>query len=159
LSLRGTVAPAFSGVFELALQVRVVGGAYGWQKCVPAKPFHNDAGVKRSSVALDIARQVGETLNLLDGVDCPLPADFVRQAAPASRVLEQLFPSTPWWVGYDGSTVVGARAPAEVTGSFDLIDYDPRQKVATVACDDPGAIVIGSIVRDRLRAPLSVRSI
>lgn len=159
LVLRGTIAPAFSGSFQLAARYRVIGGAYGWQKRVSTKPYHNDAGVKRSTVALDVARQVDETLVLLVGVDSSLPADFPRQSAPASRILAQLFPSTPWWVGYDGQTSIGPRAQVEGSTSYDLLDYDPRQKIATVACDDPGAIGIGSVLRNRLSTPLIVRRI
>src|SRR5262249_49179012 len=96
---------------------------------------------------------------LLPGADGPLPPDFVRQHAPASRILEQLFPTTPWWVGYDGKTLVGTRAQEEVTTSYDLLDYDARHKVAKGACDDPGAIVVGSILRGRLRVPFAVREI
>src|SRR5262249_31196172 len=86
-------------------------------------------------------------------------ADFARQSAPASRILAQLFPSLPWWVGYDGQTTIGPRASVEVTTAYDLLDYDPRHQIATVACDDPRAIGIGSILRARLRAPLVVRRI
>lgn len=159
LALRGTVAPAFSGAFQLSSRYRVIGGAHGWQKRVTPKPYHSDAGVKRSTVALDVARQVGELLALLPGVDSFVPPDFPRQSAPASRILEQLFPSTPWWVGYDGQTTIGPRAAVEVSAVYDLLDYDPRHKVATVACDDPGAIGVGSILRGRLRVPLAVREI
>src|SRR5262249_23293339 len=118
-----------------------------------------DAGVKRSTVALDVARLVGEGLVVLPNVDGPLGVDFPRQSAPASRILAQLFPSTPWWVGYDGVTTIGPHPSAEVTTSYDLLDFDPRHQIATVACDDPGAIGIGSILRDRLNAPLVVRRI
>src|SRR5262245_54813966 len=65
LSLRGLVAPRFSGSFGQASRFRIVGGKGGWPRAVTPKHYHNDAGVKLSTVALDTAHEVGETLQLL----------------------------------------------------------------------------------------------
>lgn len=159
LECQGTLLRSFSGSFELASRCRVVGGAGGWAKRLTPRHYHNDARVKVSTVVRDAAREVGEKIELVGGFDGRLEVDFVRQAAPASRVLEQVLGAAAWWVGYDGITRAGPREQVEVSGSYELLDFDPRAKVATLAVDDPSAIVIGSILRNRLRRPLVVRQL
>lgn len=61
LTLRGTVDPTHSGEFADARRVRVLGGAGGWGKELPPRSYHNDAGVKRSTILQDAAREAGET--------------------------------------------------------------------------------------------------
>src|SRR5262249_42651652 len=61
LTLVGTIAPAFAGAFVDRAHVRVIAGAGGWSKSVPARDYHNDAGVRRAEVIAAIARDVGET--------------------------------------------------------------------------------------------------
>lgn len=161
--LRGTVDPKRSGRFGLAKRFyRVVGGAMGWQSTVKLRPYHNDAGVKRAKVLADLARDVGETLTLSADVDATrLGVDFLRQVAPASRILAQVLPSsTPWWVGFDGVTGLGARALREAGAGVELLDYDPRARVAWLAIDNPAAAQPGTVLRDqRLARPLEVRDL
>lgn len=159
LELRGVVAATYSGSFGLSSRYRVVAGTGGWFKRLTPRHYHNDAGVKRSTVLLDAAREVGEELVLLEGVEARIGPDFVRQAAPASRILEQVLPQIPWWVDYGGVTRVGARKASEVTAAYDLLAFDPRSKVATLALEDPSAVGVGSILRGRLHRPLLVRSV
>jgi hypothetical protein len=159
LTLQGTVLGGFSGAFGLGARYRVVGGAGGWTKIVKARHYHNDAGVKLGDVAATTASETGESITVAAESDRRLAADFVRAAVPASRVLAGLLGAVPWWVGYDGKTQAGPRRSVEVTADYELLDFDPRHRVATVACDDPGAIVIGAVLRDRLSVPLAVREI
>jgi len=159
LELRGTILPAFSGGFELASRYRIVGGAGGWSRRVDPAHFHNDANVKRSTVLLAIARAVGEQVETLADVDARMAPDFVLRAGPASRIVRQVLGSIPWWVGYDGITRVGPRQEREVTAPYDLLDYDSREKIATIGVEDPGAIVVGSVLTGRLQAPLVVREL
>lgn len=156
LSLRGTIAPGFSGSFALATKLRVIGGAGGWAKGVPAKAYHNDAGVKAATILADVARAVGESINLPSTLD-RVGADFVRTMGPASRVLEQV--GVPWYVDYAGVTQVVAREPSEVSGTYDLLVFDQQAQVATLAVDDPGKIKIGSVLRTRLETPATVREL
>lgn len=157
--LRGTVLPAFSGGFELASRCRVVGGAGGWAKRLAPRHYHNDAKLKVSTIARDAAREVKEQLELVAGFDRRLGADFVRQAAPASRVLAQVLGGAPWWVAFDGITWAGPREQVEIQKPYELLDFDPRAKLATLATEEPGEIGIGSVLRDRLRRPLVVRQL
>ena len=157
LELRGTVEPENTGAFALGQRVRVVGGAGAWGRAVPAKGYHNDAGVKAAQVASDVAREVGETLDVSGYGATRVGPDFARVAGPASRVLEQL--GVPWWVDLAGVTHVGSRPAVEVVAPYEVLDFDPSQRVATLGVDDASAVGIGAIVRDKLAAPLVVRDL
>lgn len=165
LTLRGTVLDSFSGSFALARRIRMVGGAGGWDREIPAKPYHNDAaiggsvGVRALEVLKDAAREAGETLVGTPPAERAGP-DYVRRAGPACRVFDDVLRTpTPWWVEYDGVTHVGARPAKEVVGSYDLLNYDPGDNVATLALDDPTVVGIGSVLRGRLDAPATVREL
>ncbi|WP_437285663.1 hypothetical protein [Sorangium sp. So ce406] len=159
LELRGTVLPPFSGTFQLGTRARVVAGAGGWSRRCKARHFHNDAGVTLRSVLTATAADVGENFDVA-GIDGRLAVDFVREAAPASRVLRQLLGTTPWWVGYDGTTQAGQRAQVETSDkAYELLSFDPRAKVAELAVDDPGAVEVGSVLRARLDRPLVVQQL
>ncbi|WP_437606252.1 hypothetical protein WMF20_35370 [Sorangium sp. So ce834] len=159
LELRGTVNVSRSGAFQERSRVRVVAGAGGWLKRCKPREFHNDAGVTVRSAVTALAADVGETFDptTLSG---RLDAVFVRQAAPASRVLEQILGDTPWWVDYQGITRAGQRPRVETPEkAYQLLDFDERAKVAELALDDPGAVVVGSVLRGRLARPLLVREL
>ncbi len=115
--LVGTVFRA--GDFTGAAGYRVVGGAGGWMKLLPAKAYQSPAGVKLSAVVSDTARAVGETVNVQQ--DSTVGNFFIREnQAPASRVLNALAPS--WWVNpADGVTQVGTRAQTQITSQFDTL--------------------------------------
>lgn len=159
--LRGTIDGARSGTFLLSSHFRVIGGAAGWRKTVKARPYHNDATLKRSRVLADLARDVGETLTLPADVDASyLGLHFVREAAPASRIIEQLLPSTRWWVGFDGVTVAGARPSRMAPPSVELLDYQVRTRSALLALDRAESVEPGTIIRDaRLSSPLQIRHV
>jgi len=157
LELRGTVRT--HGAWALRGGVLVVGGADGWSSTVQARHYHSDAGVRADLVARDLARDVGETMG-----DCTpgrerVGADYVRARGPAARALVLAIAGAGWWVDYDGTTQVGSRPRAEVVGSYEVLSADPRSGTAVVACDDFGRIRIGSILRERLPAPLVVWSV
>src|SRR6185437_9736782 len=88
---------------------RLVAGAGGWGKQLPAKSYSNDFGVKLLTVLQDAATAVGETLDTTT-IDpkATLGPFFVRPAGPACRLLEQLS-SSSWYIGEDGKTRLGAR--------------------------------------------------
>lgn len=160
LTLTGTIAPAFSGVFQLGARYRVLGGAGGWSKPVDARHYHNDAGIKLSTVLGDLAREVGETISVQSAADVVIGVDFVRERAPARRTLEALLSAdASWWVRYDGITEVGARAVVDVGAGVEILDYDPRTRLATLSADDFAPVVIGSRLTARLTAPVVVREL
>ncbi len=161
LALRGTVDPEHSGTFGEATRVRVVAGAGGWDRQLPAKHYHNDAGVKSELVAQDAAREAGETLGTFTPQFERLGRDFVRDAGTASRAVELAAGyGIAWHVDYEGVTHVGARTPSEIEpGAYHVMAYDARARMATLGTRDPGRIVIGSILSAHLDVPGVVREL
>lgn len=159
LVLSGSVVPSQDGTFGQTRRTRIVAGAGGWGHDVTAKAYHNDAGVKARLLAEDAAREVGETLGGFVPVAERVGADYVRQVGPASRTLEDAIgPSVPWWVDYDGVTQVGPRPGVELdAGSYEVLAYDPRTRIATLTIDDPGAVRVGSELSERLDGLQTVR--
>lgn len=155
LELVGTVDPGKTGSFGLRSKARLIAGGAGWRRSVDARHYHNDAGVKASTVLEGTASDVGETV--ADAPTTRLGVDWVRQAGRASRVLERLAPG--WWVDYAGVTQVGARTVADVAGEVDLLDFDERHKVAVLAVDDLRILRVGSVLRSRLDRPLEVTAL
>lgn len=160
LTLSGTVDPRADGTHGLRRKCRVVAGAGGWGTPIAAKGYHNDALVKARNVADDAARAVGETLGTFVPAAERVGADYVRQLGPASRTLEDVVGGVPWWVDYAGVTHVGPRPAVQADPStYEVLAYDPRTRLATLAVDDPSAITIGSILSERLDAPQTVREL
>jgi len=158
--LRGTIDPTGSGVFGERRRARVIAGAAGWQKNVPAKGYHNDVGVRARPVAEDAAREVGETLGTFAPALERVGADYARQAGPASRALEGVLGGVAWWVDDSGVTHAGPRPVATVTTPFDVISYNPGLRVVTLGVDDPGAVRVGSVLTGKpLDGPLTVREV
>jgi hypothetical protein len=159
LSLQGTISPEASGTFGLQRKVRIVAGGGGWGQALKPKNYHNDAGVKARSIAEDAAREVGEQLGGFVPAAERVGADYVRNRAVASAVLEEVIGAgVPWWVDFAGVTQVGPRAAAELDpADYEVLAFDPRARLVTLGVDDPSALQIGSIVSERLDAPLTVR--
>jgi hypothetical protein len=159
LSCVGTIMPEASGTFGLQRMCRVVAGGGGWGKELGAKNYHNDAGVKASAVAQDAARETGEQLGGFLPAAERVGNDYVREKGAASRVLEEAAgKGVGWWVDFAGLTQVGSRgslSPAK--GSYQVLAYDPLQRLVTLAVDDAAAIDIGSVLTDeRLQGPQTV---
>jgi hypothetical protein len=157
VSLTGTVMPSRSGVHRLKRPARIVAGA---GTLLPAKAYHNDAGIRARTVVEDAVREAGETLGDFLVTTERVGIDYVRRSGPASMAIEDVIGGTPWWVGYDGRTHVGARAetPA-VAGSYQVLDYDPRTRIVTLEADDLSQLAIGSVLSDGLDEPQTVREL
>lgn len=147
LKCRGTISALSSGAFGLQRRARIVAGAGAWADTVPAKQYHNDAGVKASLVAADAARAVGETLGSFVPAAERIGRDYVRDVGPAARVLEDTLGGVPWWVDYAGVTRAGSRPPVQLAAeAYTVLAYDPRERIATLAMDDPGLMQIGALL-------------
>lgn len=158
LTLAGTVQPARAGVFALQRIVRVVAGAAGWGAQLASHAYHNDGpgGVQALRVATDAAQDAGEQLGAFQPEIQSVGKDYVREAGTAARTLEDVIGSTSWWVGYDGVTVVGTRTTQPATdGTYTLLAYDPKNRIATLAMDDLVSIGIGSILAAEERMPVA----
>jgi hypothetical protein len=129
---------------------RIVAGAGGWGGELPRKAYANDAGVKLSTVITDAATSAGETL-VTTSTDRVGPA-FVREAGPASGVLNHLAPEA-WYVDEAGTTRLGARTagtlPTGVThGQVDLARGKVTLASESIAAILPGIVVDGLTVVD-----------
>ncbi len=160
LGLMGTVVERFAGTHGLQRRVRIVAGAGGWSSLLSSKGYHNDAGIRARTVADDAAREAGETIGTFEPGAERIGVDYVRQAGPASRVLEDVISGAPWWVAFDGVTHVGARATSTPRdGSYEVLEHDPRSRLVVLAVDDPRDIAIGSVLSARLDEPQTVREL
>lgn len=146
LELRGTVVAAQAGTDNLRRTLRVVGGAGGWASLLPAKSYHNDASIRARTIIEDAAREAGETLGDVAPALERIGADYVRQAGPASRALEDVAGGAPWWVAYDGRTHMGTRPSVEGDVSLEVLEYDPRSRLATLVVDDLSTVGIGYVL-------------
>jgi hypothetical protein len=143
VTLSGTVSQ-LSGSFGLQQVTRIVGGGGGWAKSLPAKHYHNDAGVKRDLIASDAARLCGETLATTSFPSERVGTDYVRVAGPGSAAIDYLAAGVSWWVGFDGLTYVGTRTTrAAVSGEYEVLSYDPISQTVEVAVDSLNDVGIG----------------
>lgn len=159
LTLVGTVDPLFDGTYNLQRKCRVIAGAAGWGRDVPERGYHNDAGVKARLIAEDAARGVGEKIGTFVPAHERVGVDYARQAGPAVRTLEDAAGSgVAWWVDYAGITHVGVRpAVAADPEAYDVVAYDPRERMATLALTDVAAVGIGSVIASGVPEARAVR--
>jgi len=151
----GTFVPELSGSDGLLSKAFVVAG--GWRKPIEPKPYHSDSGVSAASIVVDLANAAGETLGSVV-IGTALGVDYVRERTTAGRALQAVCSPTSWWVGFDGITRVGPRARSEVVGEYQVLEFDPRWKVAQVVASSPASIDVGKILRVGLDVPMVVRS-
>jgi len=126
---------------------RLVAGAGGWGKQLPAKSYSNDFGVKLLTVLQDAATAVGETLDTTT-IDpkATLGPFFVRPAGPACRLLEQLS-SSSWYIGEDGKTRLGARPATTLSTKVTyVVPLDLARGTVTIASETIANILPGLAV-------------
>ena len=134
---------------------RIVAGAGAWGTLLPAKDYHNDAGVKRKLLAEDAARGAGETLETITDATT-IGTHYVRRTGPASRTLEAAFGA--WHVGFDGVTRIGERPTSNpAAGSYIVEDAEPENARATLTMEDVASVTIGSVLSEGLDTPITVR--
>ena len=155
LSLVGTVDPRFSGAFAMNTKLRVVAGNGKIDAVLKAKDYANDASIKAQTVVDDIVREAGEALDPTYSDTMRFGPHYARESAPAARLLRQMV-GDRWWVDLAGVVRIGDRSRTEVAGDYEILDFDPRTKIATVSTDNPETIRIGSVLRGRLATPLVV---
>jgi len=142
LTLVGTVDRM--GDFLGSGNLRIVGGAGGWMKPVPAKYYQNSFGLKLSPIVSDAAREAGETVNVSSDAERTVGSFYMREQAPAARVLAQL--TSLWWVDFAGVTQVAVtRKATPITATFDVLPKGTDLHLGRVALatDTPCAFVPG----------------
>jgi hypothetical protein len=132
LTMRGTIVTTdtFAGLRE----VRLVGGAGGWRNAIPAQAYQSAAGINLSLVLKDAAALVGETVNVV--TDTQVGFAFVREAAPAERVLRQI--AGFWWIDLTGVTQVGTRTNGTIASAYTVISYDGARGLFEIATETLG---------------------
>jgi hypothetical protein len=132
LTLTGTAyrMASFAGVRS----VRVVGGAGGWQVDVPGQSYEVPNGVTAQMVLGDVAAAVGETLVLTGTL--PTWTRYVREAMPASRILNQVLGAT-WWVDTTGKTQNAPRPSTAIVSTFQSEEFSGSKGRFTIATESP----------------------
>lgn len=165
LELKCTILPRGNGnIYRERGWYRVVAGAGGWRKALPAKRYRNGSGVKLSNVLVDAAAECGETMGTI--VDRRVGPAYVRLAGEASRSLE-LLSAQAWHIDNSGVTRLGVRADSTFEAPFQIVDERPDRDALTIAAEDistlvPGARVVtnaGSVVVSSVRHELSVEGL
>lgn len=134
LTLSCAVYRQFS--FAGSRSARLVGGFGGWRKTIPAQAYQSAGGIKASLLLGDAAALVGEKVNVV--TDQTVGSLFVREAAPAQRLLRQLAGSL-WWVDSKGTTQVGPRTSTAILSSFTAVEWSGakgRFNIATEKLSD-----------------------
>lgn len=134
LTLSCAVYRQFS--FAGSRSARLVGGFGGWKKPVPAQAYQNSSGLKASLLLGDAAAIVGEKVNVV--TDQTVGTLFVREAAPAARLLRQIGGSL-WWIDANGVTQVGPRSGSAIVSSFTAVQWSGakgRFEIATEKLSD-----------------------
>ncbi len=141
LGLVGTIATG--DAYQGEADYRIVGGAGGWTKLLPAKGYSSTAGLKVSTLAGDAAREAGEQITVQAVADATLGPHFAR-VGQASDVLDVL--GLDWWVDTTGVTQVGPRPASTVTAVLELVHYEPRNRFALVATERPEDLAVAATV-------------
>ncbi len=136
--------------FAGAQSARVVGGFGGWRKTVTRRQYSFTGGVPLSMVATDLAAEVGEQVTGVAGGT--IGVSFVRETAPASRILRQLI-GVSWWVDARGVTHLDARPSAAIKSDFVVARRKGSTDTFSVATEDlaawqPGATFANALVPD-----------
>ena len=133
---------------------RLVGGAAGWRKSVPAQQYSSQLGVPTSTIVSDVASLVGEVSPVLDPSVTPtVGTAYIRQAGAASMVLNDLQSRDvlSWWVDPSGVVQTMPRPSTAITSPFVAEAVDGAvgwYKIATEVPGDwmPGAMFAGPTV-------------
>ena len=125
---------ARSGDFVGVGSYRLVGGAGGWGRTIPAKFYQSPGGLRMTPILSDAAKAVGETVELQR--DFTFGQWFARREGPASTVLRQLA-NGRWWVRPDGVTEIGDVPEEPVASPFDVIRADLGVGLVEIATDRP----------------------
>ncbi len=145
----GQGAIVSGGVAHGRAAYRIVGGKGGWGRPLPAKGYHNDAGVKASLVLADAARECGESLGVVPfallGPHFARAGRTANSAGTGHELLNQLAPGA-WYIDFPGVTQFGARAVTTYTGDGARTRTDPGAGVVEVTTDTIAALVPGVVV-------------
>ncbi len=143
LSLVGTVLSGGAGLGRSFY--RIVAGAGGWGRVVPAWSYSDDAGVKFATAIGDAAREAGEILATIPPAR-RTGATWTREEGPASLTLNTLAPGG-WYVDEAGTTHIGAREAGTLPPNVTRVKpVDLARGKAELASEAIAAILPGVVV-------------
>lgn len=144
LALVGTVLSG--GAEKGRSSFRIVSGAGGWGRQIPAASESDDAGVKLSKVLLSAASACGETLDASTLPTTRVGPSYARREDQACRVLELEVPGA-WYVGEDGITRIGRRGASTIAASVPRVStVDLARRTVTLAPESASGLVPGVTV-------------
>jgi len=156
VKLAGVTTSARNGTFGLRRMLLIIGGTGNFGSVLPSKHYHNDLGVKAQNVAADVLTALGATVG--EPVTHKLAVDYVRQAGPASRTLDDVAPG--WWVGLDGKVNLAPRVAAgALAATATVLDVDPRNKYVSLNIDELADAPIGATITAGVDTPMVIRQI
>jgi len=150
LALSGTIISA--GAFNGRTFARIVAGRGGLARELPAKAYHDDAGVRASTVIRDAMTEAGELVDESTLPSTRLGAHYTRPEGPASTVLEVLAREA-WYVAEDGRVRLGARPAGVLPAGVAVSRVDRARGVVELASSKvasilPGVTAEGLLVTD-----------
>lgn len=148
LVLQGTVVSG--GTWQGDTLYRIVAGVAGWGREVEGKDYVNDAGVDALGVIREAAHDAGEAFDLSTVPATVLGRRWLREAAPASRVLELVSPA--WYVGEDGVGRCGARVRTELSVAATTTRVDRDSGVVELHGAESLAVLVPGVVVEGLEA-------
>jgi hypothetical protein len=151
VELEGTVTLTFldttwsgyvisGGIADGRARYRIVAGAGGWGRTLPAKAYANDAGLLVSRIVTDVATAAGETLDTSTLPSTRLGPHFSRPRAPASFALNLLAPRA-WYADADGAVAFGARPEADAP-AYPTLARNPASRVVELGLTDSASGVL-----------------
>lgn len=130
--------------FAGSRSARLVGGAAGWRKVVPALQYQSPVGVPTVTVMGDAAALVGELPPVLDAsVPATVGTGFVRQSGPASLVLQQIV-DDDWWMDSTGVVQTMPRPATVITTEFSAEEVRGAAGWYKIATEDVGSWLPGA---------------
>lgn len=144
LALKGTVMSG--GPEKGRSRYRIAGGKGGWGKTLKENAYANDAGVKTSTLLIDVASAAGEDLDTSTLDRAIAGSHTARPRGRASQVLHRNAPQN-WYVGEDGVTRIGSRAVKDYNGTAARVQ--PASKAygsVVLAADSIATLVPGARV-------------
>jgi hypothetical protein len=120
LTLVGTAVRTAS--FSGSRSARIVGGAGGWRKALPAKGYSHPGGLRLSAVLNDVARESGESVAIASALDREIGTSYARESAKAERTIH-LLTNGSWWVDPSGKTQITTRDGSAVVSPFTVAGW------------------------------------
>jgi hypothetical protein len=151
--LTGFVDPLRADIFAGEPACVIVGG-YPWTERREWRPFQSDRGLTATEVATEIAKQLGQSIEVLQ--DRQLGKYFVPRYESGGSILTRLF-GKEWHIATNGIARTQERGTPSIGKSVSVLNYDPRDGRAEVFADRPDQLPLGAILPKDTRLKVSRR--